>query len=272
MSVLWTCTLVLVPVVSHGALSDLFRSDKEVATKFAVLHEDAQVFGLDFSPDGKQLAVTAGNKLQIWDWQQEKILHTITQPSTSAGLFSDPIRYAPDGRLVAVCYGRTAQNEYISVFDSATGGGVARIMDAGSFGSCNAIGFSADSKSLLVSISRGASAGDNLTAYRVDTGQRLWGLRTQPYPAPVAAFDRSYEWDWEPSPTQPNPKFGFVQFATDTLAISPDGAFLAMGGSTTFGPNVQNTVQVLIIELSKRAIIRTISAYPDVTQDRKSVV
>ena len=209
---------------------------KEVAVKVAELHEDEDVniWGLDFSPDGKYLAATSPNttsissnkvEVQIWDWKNKRIVRTLEMiPGANTGLTTEPIRYSPDGRLLVACHGRS-EDVVIRIWNTETWAVVHDITDF-NFGSCNAIGFTPDGKSLIGVFERNPTKpGDNLIVYDTTTWQPVWGLRTAP-------------------------------FYPKALTISPDGKFVAIGGAVIDrGPMTQ---QISIVDLVQRAIVRII--------------
>jgi WD40 repeat protein len=249
------------PVIGYcdsgsGLIKSLFESKgknmKDVAVKVAELHEneDINIWGLDFSPDGKYLAATSPNtvsmssnrvEVQIWDWQNKRIVRTLEQvPGANNGLTTEPIRYSPDGRLLVACHGRS-EDVVIRIWNTETWAVVHDITDF-NYGSCNAIGFTPDGKSLIGILERNPTKpGDNLIVYDTTSWQPVWGLRTVP-------------------------------FYPKTLTISPDGKFIAIGGGVnnpqswpfstpkpTFGtPPLSNQSAIIVVDLAQRAIVRTI--------------
>ncbi len=244
-SVLVLIALVL-PVTGYcdsgtGWVNNLFglkgKSMNEVAVKVAELREDEDVniWGLDFSPDGKYLAATSPNtvsmssnkvEVQIWDWKNRRIVRTLEQvPGANTGLTTEPIRYSPDGRLLAACHGRS-ENVVIRIWDTKTWAVIHDVTDS-NYGSCNAIGFTQDGKSLLGIFDRNPTKpGDNVVIYDTITWQPVWGLRTVP-------------------------------FYPKTLTTSPDGKIAAVGGGA-YNNGGSLTQQIALLDLVQRAIIRTI--------------
>jgi dipeptidyl aminopeptidase/acylaminoacyl peptidase len=107
--------LVWSTLVITNANAALFSSDKNnVAKEIAVLREeqDINVWGLDFSPDGKYLAATTPNtisftsqkiEVHIWDWHKSKTVHVLEKvEGANESLTTEPVKYSPDGRLLAV--------------------------------------------------------------------------------------------------------------------------------------------------------------------------
>lgn len=240
------------PVIGHcdsgnGWLKNLFESKgknmKEVAVKIAELHEDkdVEIWGLDFSPDGKYLAATSPTTLevQIWDWQNKRIVR-ILKKAQGAGLQTD-IQYSPDGHLLVACHSQAAGDILVRIWNTKTWAVIHDIADFKS-GSCRAIGFTPDGKSLIGIFDRNPIASDdNLIIYDATSWQPVWGLRTVP-------------------------------FYPKALAISHDGKFAAMGGGvinprswpfdtpkpTLGNPPLSNQSAIIVVDLAQRTIIRTI--------------
>ena len=218
-----------------GWMKNLFESKgknmKEVAHKVAELHEDQniEIWGLDFSPDGKYLAATSPTTLevQIWDWQNKRIVRTLEQAQGSG--FETDIRYSPDGHLLVACHNLAQGDVVIRIWNTDTWK-IVHDITAINDGSCKAIGFTPDGKSLIGVHERNpVAAGDTLTAYDTSTWQPVWGLRTVP-------------------------------FHPDTLTLSPDGKFAAIAG-LAYDITGKETVQISIVDLGQRKIIRTIQDY-----------
>ena len=209
---------------------------KEVATEIAQLPEQEpfNVWGLDFSPDGKYLATSspANHEIHIWDWQTRRIVRTLekVRHGFASGSASEPIRYSPDGRLLAVCHGRAQGNVVIRIWNTDTGAIVRDIDTSEDNGACEAIGFTPDGKSFVWISYRPTQ--NQLMVYSTATWQPVWGLRTVP-------------------------------FYPSTLAISSNGKLIAVGGSTG-GPNIADQHQILIVDVAQRALVRTIQAYPTI--------
>ncbi len=223
----------------NGWVNSLFGSKgknmKEVAVKVAELPEqyNINVDGLDFSLDGKQLAVESGYEMiNIWDWQSGRIERTVEKvKGANSQLTTEPIRYSPDGRLLVSCLMRGVGDVVVRVWDTQTWTVAHDITDPVGGGGCDAIGFSPDGKYLMwiKSLAYGFP-GDNLFIYNTETWQKVWGLRTIPF----------------------QPK---------ALAISPDGKSIALGGAVMDkGPMRQ---QIAIVDVAQRTIIRTIESNVD---------
>ncbi|MDR3391639.1 MAG: hypothetical protein P4L77_07885 [Sulfuriferula sp.] len=249
--VLITILALQAPTIGHadtgtGWLKTLFESKgksmKDVAVKVAELDEDEKIniWGLDFSPDGRYLAavphtVSMSSKkleVQIWDWQNKRIVHRLELASgANIGQTTESIRYSPDGQLLAVCHGRPGGssdgNVIIRIWNTKTWAVAHDITDT-NYGSCSAISFTADGKLLVGVLFRlGVHPGDNLVIYDTTTWQSVWGLRTVPY--------------------YPN-----------ALAISPDGKLAVIGGGA-YDNEGKLSQQISIVDLTQHDIVRTIS-------------
>ena len=208
-----------------------------VATKIAEFQDDAPIFSLAFSPDGRQLAAnwSMGVDIHLWVWQgRSRIIRTLQKPqgTGTAGLW-DSLRYSPDGRLLAIAHRWSG---------TADGGGAIRIWDTRSWEVVHTIAeprlpvevsglaFSSDGKYFIYADQRAGDPADNLVIVKTDTWERSWELVTTPL---------------EPS----------------ALALSADGRFAAVGG-TVPGPGEIFYPQILIVDLVTHAKTRTIEAFP----------
>jgi WD40 repeat protein len=209
-------------------------STKEIAIEIAQLREQEyfNVWGLDFSADGKYLAASSPSspEIHVWDWRNRFVVRTLQKirQGSSSIVSTEPIRYSPDGRLLATCHGRADHYVVARIWNADTGEIVRDIKEPDG-GECKAIGFTPDGKSFVWVSDRSANLpGDHLIVYSTATWQPVWGLRTVP-------------------------------FYPSTLSISPDGTLIAIGGST-IGPPREN--QILIVDVAQRAVQRTIHAFP----------
>lgn len=231
--ILFTLIALQLPMIGYcdsgsGWFKNLFESKgknmNEVAVKVAELPEDKSVniWGLDFSPDGKYLAATSPTtlKVQIWDWQNKRIVRTLEMVSGENTLMTtEPIRYSPDGRFLAWCGGVITK-----IWNTETWAIIHEIVDL-NYRGCNAIDFTPDGKS-LVQVIGPMGSGNNLTIYDTASWQPMWSLRTIP-------------------------------FYPTALSIRPDGKFVALGGGV-YDDKGAMTQQIALVDLAQRAIVRTI--------------
>lgn len=162
---------------------------------------DIPVRALDFSPDGKLLAVQSSDStINIWDLSSRAIKHALAQPKgANAGMASESLLFSPDGKYLASCHNVAAGKVVARIWRTDTWA-VAQDLTDFERGTCNAIGFTPDGKSLIRITSRPALVeGDSFIVYDTATWQKQWGLRTTPY-------------------------------YLETLAISPDSRYAAVGG------------------------------------------
>jgi WD40 repeat protein len=235
----------------NNSLKSKGKKMKEVAARVADLHEDENIpiWGLAFSADGKHLAATSptSSEVQIWNWQDRRIVQTLKKHGADL-ITTEPIRYSPNGHLLAWCGGvvvkvwNTKTWELIHTIDGTSG-----MTAAG--GGCYATGFTLDGKSLVGIFDRNPTKpGDNLIVYDTTSWRPVWGLRTVP-------------------------------FYPKTLAISPDGKFVAVGGEVlnpkrwpfngqpmaprpVFGdPPLPDQSAIVVVDLRQRTIVRTIHNY-----------
>lgn len=215
---------------------------EDVAVKIIELPEKFKipVRGVEFSPDGKYLAVrSADNTINIWDWQKAQIVQTLQMaPGANDGLTTEKLKFSPDGRWFVSCHDRAIGDIVTRVWRTDTWAVQHDILDQGP---SNAMAFTPDGKSFIRLVTRMPQIdGDTLIVYDTSTWLPRWGMRTVP-------------------------------FYTYTAAISPDSQFIALGGEVsnprvwsfktpvpTFGnPPLADTKLIAIVDLNKRNIVRT---------------
>lgn len=232
--------LAVIPLLSYG------RQQPEVL-EVATLKEEYTVGGIEFTADGSQLITMAGaysKEAHVWAWQEEK--HVVTlQNAHATPLTGTPSRASPDGKYWARC------GNPVTVWDTHTWEPIVTL--PGTFPedaaattravSCNAIAFSSNSDTMIVLQRTLAMVDDapSIVAYETKGWQRRWSLRTPP-------------------------------FYPKSVAYSPDGNSIAIGGSVTnvksstlpgkiptFGePPLPDTGLIAIIDPAKHSISRTI--------------
>jgi WD40 repeat protein len=222
-------------------LKNIFQSKgknmSNVASKVAEISEKHTfiIRGLDFSQSGGLIAVVSeGQTIRIWDWKNNNIIRSLEKAdAANAALTTEPVRFSPDGRWFAACHDRAANNVVIRIWSANTWELVHDITD-GTYGGCNAIGFTSDGKYLLRATQRSSSMpADNLVVYRTVDWKILWGIQIR-------------------------------SFQPSALAISPDGKYVALGGSL-LNENQKFQRQIVIVDMEKRVVIRTISDTVDST-------
>lgn len=217
-----------------------------VARKVAEWKEAFTVGGMDFSFDGRQLATNAavdGLDVHLWEWRGGGRLVRVLHKDAAAGE-GNALRFSPDGTLLAVGHvgaSRTQGRCVVRIWDSRTGEVVHDIAASrGGSGFFESLAFSPDGKFLVRTVDGGGEPGDYVVAYRTDTWEQVWGIDTRPL------FPR-------------------------TLAISPDGRWIAVAGATAKlgpqGPPIVFHPKIAFFRVADRSIVRTIdAAFSDDTQ------
>ena len=243
--ILMAVGLCALPLIAQGSLFRWLglkgKNPNDIATEVASLHEDGGVHGLAFSPDGRYLATSTpltNLLIHIWDWRTGRIVRTIKKLQGSGdALVTEPLRFSPDGRFLALCAGASYQ-VVIQVWNPRTGAVVHDITNPNPHGStaCQSIAFSPDGRRLFAVFYRNTySTTDSIIAYSTRTWQPVWGL---------------------PTPS----------LQMNTLAVSPDGRFLAAGGTHT-PPRSNNPpmsgfeARIAIVDIAHHAIVRSFTPF-----------
>lgn len=236
--------LLALPISAQAALFGFGDNKSDVATKIATLNEENEILGLDFSADGKHLAATPFDSatVHIWDWRDNRLERTLVRAHGANVTVTEPVRYSPDGKLLAICHTRAAGYVVAQIWNTDTWNVVHEILEPIGGGGCDAIGFIPDGKSLIRILQRLPQfSGDTLVSYNTTSWNASWGIRTVP-------------------------------FYPTTLAISPDGKYIAIGGGVrnpnswsfsttkpTFGnPPLPDTGLIAIVDTAQHSIIKII--------------
>ena len=252
---LGTCFVLLFPSAGiAGFQDDLAKLTTELKgknmTKIALVVAElpaqgaADVLALDFSADGKVLAVRLVNDIvEIWDWRQKKLVRTLTMAvGANDHRKNSSIVFSPDGRWLATCHSRSTDNIVTRIWDTTNWIVANEIRDAGFGSGCNALRFSPDSKTMIRILDRLPHIeGETFVSYETTHWQRIWGMRTVP-------------------------------FYTHALAIQPSGRFVAIKGNVinpkqwpfaglapTFGtPALPDSSLIAVVNLETQQIAKSI--------------
>lgn len=155
------------------------------------------------NPDGTLVAVrSADNQIKVWNWRHNQVVAKLDLPrGADDSLSTGPIKFSPDGNLLATCHGRGEDNTVVEVWNVPTWTITHRISDSLPGSGCTAVEFTPDGRHLVRLLERFQKLdGPTLVVYRTDNWREVAALRTNPF-------------------------FGRL------LAIRPDGKQLAIGGS-----------------------------------------
>jgi WD40 repeat protein/tRNA A-37 threonylcarbamoyl transferase component Bud32 len=143
---------------------------------FNCTHEHRAVLGVDYSPDGQQLASSSWDKtVMIWDATNGRYERTLLRHTHELGVLAFRPR---DGRQLAVA----AFDNTVKLLDVASGDAVHTF--SGGFGFNTIIAFSPNGQRLA------AGGGNNriVRVWDVTNGQETWSLHGQSNTLPVVAF------------------------------------------------------------------------------------
>jgi WD40 repeat protein len=203
--------------------------DHAPAQLVATLDVSRETRAMEFSPDGKQLAVyqTDLAEIQIWDWQNKRILHALpASRGADARAASRPIRYSPDGRLFAACLYQPDGSVAAQIWSTVDWTLEQDITDPGHTGGCNAVMFTGDSRSLLRLVDRPETfEQDTLVMY--DT--RTWKIKM---------------------------RLHIPGFHPYSLSMNRDSHVVALGGVSDAGP--EPAPQIVLVDLANQRVVRTI--------------
>jgi WD40 repeat protein/transcriptional regulator with XRE-family HTH domain len=139
----------------------LHRSIPEARVLF-VLHHGAKVWEVAYSPDGKRIATTGGDKTaKIWDANTGELLMTLTGHADEVTAIS----FSPDGRRVAT----SSDDQTVKIWDSNNGQLLSTL--AGHNDRVNGIEFSSDGTRLIT-----ASNDKTAIIWEIATGKELLSL------------------------------------------------------------------------------------------------
>jgi WD40 repeat protein len=221
-----------------GSLGNLFEPKSQysgpVATRVVEFKDHFNVAALAFSGDGTQLAanfLVDDDGVHLWRWRDSPpTFERLVKPAGAGD--GRALGYSPDGSLLAVRHDNSRDNKVLRIWNAKTGQVVHDIVesDKANLGDNRGLAFTPDGKLLIRAVARNIyEPGEQLFAYRTDTWELVWKLRTMP-------------------------------FQPDLLAMSPDGKLLAMGGLDNFGQNTPPIIKIAFLDIANRQIVRSINA------------
>lgn len=239
------CTFYSIPLPARSVLGRVFGSHvNDVASKVRELpasSRDSVLYGLDFSPDGSRIAVGAEEGVAIWDWRHSHLDRTLELPKgLHIGLTTNPLRYSPDGKFLAIC-GEGARGDVVRIWNTSDWSIAKDIMNFEGWG-CTALGFSTAGRRIFTLMDSLGGKGEQFIVDEVGSWRKLWGY-TFPHLTPVS------------------------------LAVSPDGWEVAVAGLLLIAPSpadVPDPVKrgresyfephIYLIDLRQRTVIKDVRA------------
>jgi len=192
--------------------------------------------GLDFSPDGRTLAIAGGEgRVELWDVATRKVLRELTDPAAAP---SQPmlsvVRYSPDGSVIAA---GPQETNHVTLWATKSGRVIGRpiITNSPGTGGAQSISFSPDSKRIAVpgargtvgiwEVATGRRVGEPLTIGSVDVAAAIFADDGRMMIASDDSGSVSFVDVATGRPTRPPLSVGSVP--ADSLDLSPDGRLVA---------------------------------------------
>ena len=214
-------------------------NERDVAIEVAKLPgsgRDGLVIGLDFSSDGRLLAVDSETAdIEIWDWRHQRKVKSLPRvKGTNDVQTFEPIRFSADGRRFAFCHMPNSKDAIVEIWDPSNWAALGSITRGNPTepGRCYGVAFSPDSRHLFV-IDDNIRADDaNLYVYDTGSFRQEWRLRLgKLYPHP------------------------------ESIAVSPDGETVAIGVNDmkSLNKDVYREWNIYLISTKTRQITRVIN-------------
>ena len=197
------------------------------ATRVATLNSEQEVSAMDFSPDGRYLAAASyfySTTMHVWDWKSGKQAPVTFDNKKLDPLVNNAIRYSTDGRLIGWCGAATP------IWNADSGERVFQNEHDPFIGLCQGIGFAPDGKTVTLALVSSPRRITTLSVRDTSSWQLIWELHTR-------------------------------NFFARTMALSPDGKFIAIGG-TLFDEERRKRYQIRIVDVLTRQALRTIEPIP----------
>lgn len=204
------------------------------------VNHGADVWGLDFSPDGNRIAAGSGYQVDIWDWKTNRAETTLKLPQGANPLLvTNPLHFSPDGKLLAVSVSKALGNVTTRIWKTRDWTTAVDIVDA-QIGIVSAAAFTPDGSYLVSAVNRIGEPTDNFIVRKTSGWEIEWSLKLN-------------------------------LFTPMSMSISPDGRWAACGGTLTEVPpagitdiaerlrRTRERPQIQIVDMRQRKVATTLN-------------